>query len=101
MSQSFKAIAILATITFVIIALAAAQFGLLGIKAMQENYINMSINNNAMDIDRDGIPDAIDDSDGDSIPDKYDATPYGHDIDIFEIRTRGVFNQRHKLEPKN
>ena len=29
------------------------------------------------DFDRDGIPNSADDSDGDTIADKYDATPFG------------------------
>jgi hypothetical protein len=32
---------------------------------------------NQGDMDKDGIPDTIDDSDGDKIADAYDATPFG------------------------
>ena len=38
-------------------------------------YYNSLPVSNTGDIDRDGIPDTIDDSDGDSIADAYDATP--------------------------
>ncbi|MBT3293088.1 hypothetical protein HN512_04215 [Candidatus Peregrinibacteria bacterium] len=38
-------------------------------------YYNTLPVSNTGDIDRDGIPDTIDDSDGDSIADAYDATP--------------------------
>lgn len=101
MNQNFRAIAVLATITFIVIGFLAAHFGLLSIKAMQENYINMSIDKANTDFDKDGIADHYDDSDGDTIPDRYDATPYGQDVDIFEVRTRKMFNPRQRIEPVN
>lgn len=39
-------------------------------------YYNTLPVSNTGDMDRDGIPDTIDDSDGDHIADAYDATPF-------------------------
>lgn len=46
-------------------------------KIMPVAYYNSLPVSNTGDMDRDGIPDTIDDSDGDHIADAYDATPLG------------------------
>ena len=40
-------------------------------------YSSLPVSEQSADFDRDGIPNHIDDSDGDTISDKYDATPFG------------------------
>lgn len=45
-------------------------------KFLPQAYYNSLPVSNTGDMDRDGIPDTIDDSDGDRIADAYDATPF-------------------------
>lgn len=42
-----------------------------------EYYNALPVSQSLADFDRDGIPNSIDDSDGDTISDMYDATPFG------------------------
>ena len=83
-----SSVAILATSCFVSLSFWVAKISLDGLQALQDNYSITVTSQSIMDIDRDGIPDTQDDSDGDGIPDQHDATPYGHDVDIFSIRVR-------------
>ena len=66
-----------------------AQTTLQSIRHMPGHYYNLLPSSDRTDMDNDGIPDTIDDSDGDGISDKMDALPYGTNVDIFELRTTG------------
>lgn len=86
--SKFSAILVLATSTFVLMAFWVAKVSLTALTALQDNYSITIQQGNTTDLDRDGISDRYDDSDGDGIPDNRDATPYGHDVDIFSIRVK-------------
>lgn len=47
------------------------------IRNVPTTYYNLLPASDITDFDRDGIPDNIDDSDGDGVADKNDPTPYG------------------------
>lgn len=68
--------------------LAVVQSSMNVFQSLPGHYHNLLPVSRTLDIDRDGIPDYIDDSDGDGIADNTDAKPYGSDVDIFELRTR-------------
>ena len=76
MYVSKKFIVLVGTITFLFVALYAAQAGIKGVQAIQTNYTIMTLENYGRDLDNDGIADIYDDSDRDTISDKYDATPF-------------------------
>lgn len=79
---------LLATTTFVSMSFWVVKISLTAITALENNYSLTIQQGNTTDLDRDGISDRYDDSDGDGIPDNRDATPYGHDVDIFSIRAK-------------
>lgn len=94
MISKFTAIATLAIMLCIGLSVSVTYFGMLGIQAMRVNYIYMTLDRANTDLDQDGIADEYDDSDGDSIPDRYDATPYGSGIDLVTHRA----NQLLKLK---
>ena len=84
--------AILVTIIMVGIYF-VTQMSLKVISQLPVHYYHSLPSSNKTDFDRDGIPDYIDDSDGDGIADLHDATPYGANIDDMQQPSK-VFNER-------
>jgi len=71
------------TLTALLSALLVTSFGIVipqlrVIHEVSVGYYNaLPVSQSLADFDRDGIPNSIDDSDGDTISDMYDATPFG------------------------
>lgn len=78
----------------VIAMVAVVQISLHVLRSLPGHYYNLLPVSGTLDIDRDGIPDYIDDSDGDGIADQTDVKPYGADVDIFELRTKSMRRAR-------
>ena len=72
----------------VVVCILVVQISLKTIQSMPIQYYDLLPASNQIDLDGDQIPDVIDDSDGDGIPDHQDVTPYGQDVDIFEARSQ-------------
>lgn len=76
MFPSNRFIAVVGAVSFLALSAFAIQIGVKGIQAVQKSYTLQLEYNQGGDLDRDGIADGYDDSDGDTIPDKYDAVPF-------------------------
>lgn len=85
MSKAF-AVTVLAISCFVFVSFWVVRISLVGIKAMQNNYAVTLNGQYIQDLDRDGISDNFDDSDGDGVADALDPTPYGPDSTIFSLK---------------
>lgn len=59
------------------------------IHRLPSTYFDMLPASSSTDFDRDGIPDYIDDSDGDGIADDKDPQPYGRGMSVLQhVRSR-------------
>ena len=75
--MSYSLIANVLVVGAIVVMVGLAHASLKVIHSLPNHYYNLLPVANQTDLDRDGIPDYIDDSDGDGIADAQDPLPYG------------------------